>query len=185
MSTETEIAELLIGKISQGRILCVYFGEITFPIIDNLLINIKEVVKKRSRAPIVAKRTYRVLVECLENVHKHSVDSGNGQQKMSEEGVFLLIETEDKFRISVGNRISKNERIQLKRNIDHLNSISYSELKQLHRKVRMNGGISEKGGAGLGLIEIAMNSGQKIEYEFYEQDEDAYFFFLEVQLENI
>jgi hypothetical protein len=45
-----------------------------------------------------------------------------------------------------------------------------------------NGELSEKGGGGLGLIDIAKKSRNKLQYSFREIDEDYSFFTLTVKI---
>ena len=45
-----------------------------------------------------------------------------------------------------------------------------------------NSGFSEKGGAGLGLVEMARKSGQKLEYDFEQVDENFSYFYLQIKL---
>jgi len=46
----------------------------------------------------------------------------------------------------------------------------------LYKQQIKEGKLSEKGGAGLGFIDIAKKSGNKIEYQFKELTDDRFFF---------
>ncbi|MCH8330800.1 MAG: hypothetical protein IH946_05385 [Bacteroidetes bacterium] len=59
-----------------------------------------------------------------------------------------------------------------------------TELNDLYRNILKHGEISESGGAGLGLIEIARKSGQHIEFNFDEVDENVSYFSLQVTVER-
>lgn len=48
--------------------------------------------------------------------------------------------------------------------IDHTNSLGPNELKALYRKVLANNHYSEKGGGGLGIINMIRKSGNKLKY---------------------
>ena len=58
-----------------------------------------------------------------------------------------------------------NEKIgDLFKNIDHLNTLDKVGLKSVYLETLTNGQISKKGGAGLGVIIMAMKSKNKIVY---------------------
>jgi hypothetical protein len=64
----------------------------------------------------------------------------------------------------------------LKSTIDAVNALNHDELNKLYRESIAVARISEKGGAGLGIIEIARNSRNALKYEF-EEPEGNYSFF--------
>jgi hypothetical protein len=52
-------------------------------------------------------------------------------------------------------------------------------LKSLYKEIIKGGsGLTNKGGAGLGFVDMARKSGQKLEYEFEELGEGLSFFSL-------
>ena len=56
-------------------------------------------------------------------------------------------------------------------------------LKQMYKKQINEGKISSRGGAGLGLIDIARKSGQKLKYQFLDLNNNYYFFILEIEVD--
>jgi len=68
--------------------------------------------------------------------------------------------------------------------LDKINDVAGSreELRALYKQVLSNGIFSEKGGGGLGFIDIAKKSGQKLEYDFRPVDDDYSFFVLEISI---
>ena len=65
--------------------------------------------------------------------------------------------------------------------IDLLNAMDELELKQAYKKTLREGSFSDKGGAGLGLIEIARKSTEKLRYDFDDTGEGRYFFTFNVK----
>jgi hypothetical protein len=65
-----------------------------------------------------------------------------------------------------------------------LNNFSQEELKTLGREKLKKGNLSDLGGAGLGLIEIARKSGSKIAFDFEEYDESYHHFFMSLKLSS-
>ena len=57
------------------------------------------------------------------------------------------------------------------------------ELREYYQLSLNNSMVSNKGTAGLGMIDIARKSGNKLEYEFLEIDKDFSFFSLNVKID--
>jgi hypothetical protein len=66
--------------------------------------------------------------------------------------------------------------------IDNINSLNQDELKQLHKEKMRETAISDKGGAGLGFIDIARKTGNQLEYHFEPIDEKNSFFLLKTSI---
>ncbi|MCK4748336.1 MAG: hypothetical protein KAT15_14900, partial [Bacteroidales bacterium] len=61
----------------------------------------------------------------------------------------------------------KNKDVEpLRTRIDNVNKRDREELKELYKTTITNGEFSSKGGAGLGFIEMAKTTGNKLEYSF-------------------
>jgi hypothetical protein len=60
----------------------------------------------------------------------------------------------------------------LRSKIDHVNKRDREELKELYKSTITNGEFSPKGGAGLGFIEMAKTTGNKLEYSFENLSKD-------------
>ena len=70
-----------------------------------------------------------------------------------------------------------------RRKLQKINSLDKEHLREYYREVLGNGAITEKGTAGLGMIDIARKSGNKLEYEFLEIDKYFSFFSLNVKID--
>ena len=57
------------------------------------------------------------------------------------------------------------------------------EFKNYYQDVLSNGTLSEKGTAGLGMIDIARKSGNKLEYQFLPINDTNSFFCLNIKID--
>ena len=73
----------------------------------------------------------------------------------------------------------------LKDKIDKINSLSDDELKDMYKFILNHQRLSDKGGGGLGLVDIARKTGNKMEYTFEKYDDTYYFFNLDVYIDLI
>jgi hypothetical protein len=89
---------------------------------------------------------------------------------------------ESKYTIFTGNYILNENILGLKTRLDEVNSLTKEELKDYYKKVLNNGEMSLKGGGGLGMIDIARKTGEKLEYNFLEIDDKVSFFTLIIKV---
>jgi len=144
-----------------------YQGPLSFSTIDWLLSEFKRAARDHDLSFKTYKKMISVMIEALENISKYSdqfqcnaeLNSGfcpSCQISCSDS----LIEMETK------NPVKKMDVSPLKSRIDHVNNRDKDELKELYKSTITNGEFSSKGGAGLGFIEMAKTTGNKLEYTF-------------------
>ncbi|MGI6479541.1 MAG: SiaB family protein kinase [Salinivirgaceae bacterium] len=136
---------------------------------------------KQNEDKSVRRKVFHVMVECLQNMTKHS-DDYDANDRIGN-GMFIVGKKDGFWNIITANKIYREKIDPLKRSIDTINSLSQEELKALYKKQIKEGTLSEKGGAGLGLIDIARKTGRKLEYQFLPlDDKDNFFFLLKVKI---
>jgi hypothetical protein len=130
--------------------------------------------------PRINRKVSFLLVECFQNIIKHGEKLARVQHGKNEEGLFSFKNVGSVYVINSINVI-KNEEVEvLKEMVDQINLLSKEELRNLYKKQLVENELSHKGGAGLGLIELARKSGQKLEYEFEVLDEGLQLFHQQV-----
>lgn len=187
MLSNSQVAFEIYQKMMAQKIISAYHGEFTQQVINMLLKQAKWDLEYRKVDKITIKKSYSILVECLENILKHTTQmkqSGSDISKAQIDGIVILGYDEGDFYIMVGNLVDTNSVETLKNRIIRVNSLDKEGLKSLHTEVLVNGSISEKGGAGLGLIEIAMKSRNNIDFEFSQYDEELSFFAMQIKLSS-
>lgn len=170
------------NNMNKGDIILAFKGNISSDLITDVLEIIESKLFYSKENPKISKKIYNVLVECLQNLYHHSEPSPNANIEIDNNfGIFILSKIQDNsYRISTGNFV-KNEKIDLLANkIDKLNSLSNEELKSLYKLILNNQDFTEKGGGGLGMIDIARKTGNKINYEFYNYTNNLSFFNLNI-----
>lgn len=157
-------------KIKESDVLMIYKGDFGKDSIMPIIQIIEEKVKASSDLT-GSKGFFLILVEMLQNVSRHNM----GQ--VSKDGIFMITEAADgTFGASVGNIVDGKTKELLTERLDSLNGMDQLELKQAYKQTLREGSFSDKGGAGLGLIEIARKSKEKLRYRFDPMGEDKYFF---------
>lgn len=124
----------------------------------------------------VKKKVFNVMVECLQNVAKHTSEVNEYTETYS--ALFMLGRSDTDYIIYSGNVIDNKNVDQLKERIMHVNSMDKDELKEFYKMIISSNDLSEKAGAGLGLLDIAKKSGNKLDYDFQPIDDKKSFFSL-------
>jgi hypothetical protein len=86
------------------------------------------------------------------------------------------------YSIITGNFVEQSDVGELKGRLEEINSMDKDEIKELYKSVLADGKMSEKGGGGLGMIDIARKSGEKLDFGFIPFGEGRSFFSLNVKV---
>jgi hypothetical protein len=128
------------------------------------------------------KKVYHILVEVIQNVHHHyDLDD----HEAADDGgaiIFILARAERGYIICTGNYVPTSNVSTLKKYLETINTLSADELKEHYRKQLDQGTFSDKGGAGLGILDIARRSGERLDYEFKDMRNGNSFFSLKVKV---
>ena len=141
-----------------------YRGNIRYETIGELIHKFKQQAPLLGISMGTYKRILLIIIESLENMMKHSEnpepDTGNDLPQLS------VTLKDNKYIIETTNPISTVNIPHLKARIDQLNNLDQQELKNLYKETITDGVFTKRGGAGLGLIEIAKISCNPILYDF-------------------
>jgi hypothetical protein len=138
------------------------------------------------------RKIHIIAVEILQNIFHHFSEIATPieeatfiDQKHLNNIIFILGKNEEHYFIESANFIKTEEVDTLKEKIDSVNDLSPLDLKNKYREILQNGQFSDKGGAGLGIIDIARKSGQKLEYDFTEIEPNYCLFSLKVTIPKV
>ena len=143
----------------------IYRGHFSDSITDKLIelsefnINRSEEVRK------LRKKVSFIMVESFQNIIRHGSAASNDLISGDYPDTFLLRNHGKAFYITSVNTIDSNKVAGLKEKLDRVNTLSPEELKELFSQVLVTDEFSEKGGAGLGLIDIIKKTKNKISFK--------------------
>ncbi|MBN1131490.1 MAG: SiaB family protein kinase [Bacteroidales bacterium] len=175
------------SRMDGGEILMAYKGNISSELISNVLEVVESRMDNYSEDSRIRKKVYNVLVESLQNLYHHIEALPERMQNEYDEkfGILVVSKVKDRYRISTGNFVT-GERVEiLKNKIDKINSMTREELKDMYKFILNHQRLSEKGGGGLGLVDIARKTGNKLDYRFEKFDDTYFFFNLDVYIDSL
>ncbi len=175
------IKSTLSSDMASSGFPLIYKGEMNHQIMRSFAFMANRKIAEKNIPTPIRKKVFHVMIECLQNITKHS-DDFDEKEKQIGNGLFVVGQNKDSFYVVTGNLIG-NEKIKvLEERINLLNNADKAKLKELFLKQMMDGVLTEKGGAGLGLIDIARKSGRKLFYHFVPYDNHRHFFLLVVTI---
>lgn len=159
----------------ENNITMIYEGEFSQDITKSVLSMTENSFNINNIDEAVKKKVYNIMMEALQNICKHEF-KGTLDGLPNSESLFMISLSENDYKIITGNAIDEKIIPIVKEKIDQVNSLDADGLKQLYKEARLNSTISEVGGAGLGFIDIARKSGNKISYHFYPLQDNIHYF---------
>lgn len=142
-------------------------GEVNSDIITMILQVAENKLDIVDEKGLVRKKIFNILVECLQNLYHHAEHDLSGEGLPETRPAMLEVSHDDQFYyILIGNFIYNKNIENVKGRIDRINAFTKDELRAYYKEILDNDQISAKGGAGLGMIDIARKSGEKLEIAF-------------------
>ncbi|HPD94314.1 MAG: hypothetical protein H6537_04425 [Bacteroidales bacterium] len=175
------IKSTLTNEIASSGFPLIYKGEMNHQIMRSFAFMANRKISEMNVPTAIRKRVFHIMIECLQNITKHS-DDYDEKEKQVGNGLFIVGKERDSFYIVTGNLVSNAKMGVLEDRLLKLNSATPSQLKQLFLDQMIKGELNEKGGAGLGLIDIARKSGRKLYYHFVPFEKGRHFFILAVSI---
>jgi hypothetical protein len=171
---------------SKGNVILFYKGNIDSDIINHILDTIEDKMIEVNEQSRLRKKIYNVLVESLQNLYHHvdRVPEDFEDQTSEEFGLIEIRKNERGYQIITGNFIHAENIEKLEEKIKRINRSTHEELTELYKFILNHQRISAKGGGGLGLVDIARKTGNKLEYVFEKYNENYSFFYLNILIKE-
>ncbi|MCK7532734.1 MAG: SiaB family protein kinase [Marinilabiliales bacterium] len=149
-----------------------YRGEVTGDNSVGLLTLLEREMEFSDFSLLGRKRLFMFVLENLQNITRHGVSK-------SEEITSLVVynKTADGYTVSTGNALKNSEVKGLKSNLEKINNLEPDKIRDVYRTMLQDTKIGKKGGAGLGLMEMARKTGNRLDYDFLPID-DKYSYFI-------
>ncbi len=164
--------------IKEENIILHYYGKVHHEIIKALLYTLESYFNQSKLPRFLQKKTYNVMVECIQNIEKHAISIYH--ENFHKKGSILILNLEGNIHILSSNFINEEQKnILLKKQLE-IKGKTKEKLRKIYKEQLISGTLSEKGGAGLGFIDIARKTNNNINFLFYPISEQLIIFTLQV-----
>lgn len=184
MAKETTEALEIHQFMNERNVVMSFMGELTHQVTTSLLKNLKMDMNQANVGVVTQKRLYGIIVECLDNISKHWI--ANDIEKVmgrSSPPIFMLSRSEGFYFIITGNHIPKDQIDSLVKKIELVNSLDKQGLQEFYRQTLAKESPLDRDNAGLGIIDIALKSGNKLEYEFRPVNDNISFYVIQARIQ--
>jgi len=169
-------------KMERNHILLSFKGDITSELLTSILQIMESKLENLQEEPKIKKKVYNVLVECLQNLYHHMDEVDKSQSDKTRSAIFMIGKLNNQYTIITGNYIRVENVSGLDARLREINTMTQEQLKEYYKKVLANGEMSAKGGGGLGMIDIARKTGEKLNFAFMPIDNKYSFFSLNIKI---
>lgn len=182
----TQIQEIfdLYDTMERKNIMLSFKGDMSTDLLTSILQVVENKLDRFGESQKVKKRIFNILVECLQNLYHHIERPPNKSGDDSPSVIVMVAKNVTGYSVITGNFMLRDNADMLKERLEEINQMSRDEVKNLYKSVLADGKMSEKGGGGLGMIDIARKSGEKLEYGFIPFGDGSSFFSLNVKVNH-
>jgi len=165
-----------------GNVILFYKGNVDSDVINHVLDTVEDKMVAGNEQAKLRKKVYNILVESLQNLYHHvdKVPDDFEDQTSEKFGLLVVKKVEGGYKIITGNFVNGENVEKLEEKIKRINRSSHEEIKELYKFILNHQRISAKGGGGLGLVDIARKTGNKLEYTIKEYNDKYFFFYLDI-----
>lgn len=128
---------------------------------------------------------FEIIIEVMQNILSYaydSIDMGNNTYQSNGQLNISLDKKTGIYHIQSGNLIPSEAKAGIVSLIEEVNSLDAEGLKELYKERRRSRRTVHNRGAGLGFLDIARKSKQKLEMAFSANDEHSLFFELGITI---
>jgi len=165
-----------------GDTILFYKGNVDSDVINHVLDSVEDKMVEVNEQPKLRKKVYNVLVESLQNLYHHvdRVPDDFEDQSAERYGLLVVKKVDTGYRIITGNFVQAENIEKLEEKIKRINRSTHEEIKELYKFILNHQRISAKGGGGLGLVDIARKTGNRLDYSFLQYNDKYSFFYLNI-----
>lgn len=158
-----------------------YTGQIDYEMIDDLLKKLKNEKEFISLKKRTAKRTYAILVECLENIARHTEEISQYKNilpsvSVRKQGGDIVVRT--------SNIVSPGQKLKLKKEIEFINALNDDDLLKLYDYKLNAGPFPDINCSGIGFMLMKLKSERPINYNFSKINGSSFFFEIQISLKE-
>jgi hypothetical protein len=160
-------------KMARDRLMFAYRGLVTNENSSFLLSLLDKEMELSDFSFIGRKRLFIFMLEDLQNITRHTLKTGHEVGS-----IVVYSKTDSGYTVSTGNAITKNEVPDLRKRLEEINLMGPEQIKEVYRTVLQVADLTDKGGAGLGLLEMARKTGNRLDFNFSPLDNNHEYFIL-------
>ena len=179
-----ENSESLLKLIVGDDLTLAYSGRFNDSMTDRIIELSEAYLESHEQLSKLRRKASFLVAESFQNVIRHGTKDTDTPMFSAGNESFMIRFIKNRCFISSENAIPTEHVPELKAKMDQVNQYNTEELKVIYKQILEGGELSEKGGAGLGLIEMARKTGNRLHYIFKSINEKYSVFYFMLVLEH-
>jgi|WetSurMetagenome_2_1015567.scaffolds.fasta_scaffold17421_3 hypothetical protein len=168
--------------MSGSEILMDYHGNVDFNVIESLLKKLRKNSDFISLGITTRKRIYSIVVECLENICKNPLSKS--KWGIDSHSRIIVKNNQEKIDIHAANRVDETAKEKLTGYLELIKNLDDAALRNLYETRICSEPVKGENGAGLGLISMALKSGNNINFSFTQLSNGLYDFEINISIDK-
>lgn len=156
--------------LSRNQIMLSFNGALSQEILVNLAEMIKQKIFSDKPTESFAKRVFAIFVELAQNIQRYSAEKESFDGKVIGSGSIIAFDADNRYVITSCNKIENQYVEEIKEHCRHINTLSKDELKNFYKETLRKSEEEGKITGGVGLIDIARKTSNKIGFHTIEID---------------
>jgi hypothetical protein len=156
-----------------------FSGTISQSIVSSVVETIEQELVAFGARRTIIHNIFAVLIEQMQNIMSHSRDKVEKGANIYESSGITVVgydKNKEKYFVSSANVMDSADQLEILKKLDKINTMDSERLKQYYKELRRNGKSTHTRGAGLGFLEMARKSSERLEYHFREINDAQSFF---------
>ena len=170
------------SKMEEDKVILSFKGTFTPELLTSIMHLMETKLNDLGVDVIRQRRVFNILVECFQNVYHHTGEQSETSSNHKRSVLVMVKLKNNVVEVRTGNYVNVEEIDKLKERLEYVNSLEWHQLRAAYRERLLTSNLSDKGTAGLGLIDIARKSKNKLDYEFIDVNDQFGFFCLNVKV---
>jgi hypothetical protein len=163
------------------KLLFVYMGALSNHMVISSINLIEKNISKDNDFRKLRHKLSFLMIESFQNIIRYGDEPVNKQFRYRKE-MFMVRNIGGTFYIGSVNLIENKKIKYVNQKLQEVNRLDGKELNELYRKILTNNQFTQAGGAGLGFIEMARKTSQKLHFDFEEIDDTYSYFYLLIKV---
>ena len=174
----------IIPLVKMDSLTLSYSGVFSDSMTDRIIELSEAYLESHEQLGKMRRKTSFLVAECFQNVVRHGMGEVNSAFFSQGTDSFVIRFRENTCFIASENALPNDQIEVLKSKMDQVNQYDKDELKAIYIQILEGGELSDKGGAGLGLIEMARKTENRLHYSFKPLDDNISLFYLMLVLKH-
>lgn len=170
-----------IDQTKGSDVIIAYNGPLTSVIMSEISQDIRQ---KFVHNPRVCRKIFAIFIELAQNILFYSAEKTNFGFRQDSVGAILIAQDEEHYYFVSGNKVENRYMKELLVNCNTINTLDREGLRQYKREQRIRPAKNRSKGAGIGLIQVAITSGNPLDVVFQKLDGKHTFFSLSVRVKK-